>query len=78
MKEILHNIALIELVSFCNRNNIPPNGHNGEGSKVVKRGRGFIYDLVSATTGKMIASVQFHKHALPSVHAYAQTTADGR
>jgi hypothetical protein len=74
MKEILHNLALMGLVTFCKNNNIPPNGYKGEGTKVIKRRRVFIYDLVSATTGTVLASVQFHKNAIPSMHAYAQTT----
>lgn len=66
MKSILQNLALIELGRFCRENNISTNGPNGEGSIVVKRDRGYIYDLVTAKTWKPIASVRFHKSQVPT------------
>ena len=47
MKTILLNLALIELNRFCREHGIPANGPTGDGSHVVKRPRGFTYDLVS-------------------------------
>jgi hypothetical protein len=72
MKDMLQNLALIDLINFCKQNNIPPNGHGGEGSRVVKRERGFVYELVSATTGKPIVSVRFYKHQTPTHEVFAQ------
>jgi hypothetical protein len=66
MNSILLNLALINLTRFCTERGIPANGPNGEGSRVVKRGRGFTYDLVSATTGKPFVTVCFHKSQVPS------------
>lgn len=74
MKTTLLNLALIKLNRFCIDQGIPVNGPNGEGSHVVKREQGFIYDLVSATTGKPIASVTFHKSQVPTFQITTEPT----
>lgn len=66
MKKILHNLALLDLMRFCEENNIPTNGYNAEGTHCVKAGRGFTYNLVSDATKLPIASVTFHKSSVPT------------
>lgn len=64
MKQILSNLANIELVKFCKENGIKANGSDGSGSRVRYDGR-FKYSLVTGY-GKLIASVQFHKLQVPT------------
>jgi hypothetical protein len=62
MKDILSNLALIDLTNFCTEHGL----HSSEGSHLVKNGRGFTYTLVNHDTLKPIASVTFHKHQVPT------------
>lgn len=61
MKEILYNLGLIEATRFCKDNNI-----DCSGSYLVKRGRGYVYDLVRTMDGTLIVSVKFHKSQVPT------------
>ena len=70
MKAILLNLALIELNRFCKEQGIPANGPDGKGARVEKRARGFVYTLVSVTTGRPIVSVRFHKSQTPTHLVY--------
>jgi hypothetical protein len=60
MKDILFNLALIDLTKFCIDNDI-----DCAGSHLIKVGRGFKYALINDKTGKEIVSVLFHKHSTP-------------
>lgn len=62
MKDILFNLALIDLTNFCTEHNL----HGPEGSHLVKNGRGFTYTLVTHDTERPIASVTFHKMQVPT------------
>lgn len=61
MKEILQNLALLDLVNFCKTNGI-----DCSGTHLAKNGRGFKYSLVKYESGKAIASVSFNKSSVPS------------
>ena len=65
MKQILFNLALIDLNNFCKANGIKANGADGSGGRLVYDGR-FKYSLVTVSDGKLIASVQFHKNQVPT------------
>jgi hypothetical protein len=65
MKQILFNLALIDLNEFCAANGIKANGKDGSGSRLKYDGR-FKYSLVTVSNGKVIASVQFHKSQVPT------------
>ena len=65
MKAILLNLALRDLIQFCQDAGISANG-DGEGSNVQKIGRGFTYGLFGDVTGKLIATVTFHKNQVPT------------
>jgi hypothetical protein len=60
MKQILLNLARINLTNFALQNGI-----NCSGSRVVYDGR-FKYSLVSISDGKLLASVRFHKSSVPT------------
>ena len=59
MKQILDNLALIDLSNFCAGQRI-----NCSGSRLWYEGR-FKYSLVAAD-GTLLASVQFHKNQVPT------------
>ena len=61
MKEILQNLALINLCEFATKHKIDISG-----SHVVKNGRGYNYSLVKDETGRAILSVCFHKSSTPT------------
>lgn len=65
MKEILNNLALIDLTKFASQNGIKANGMDGSGSRLKYDGR-FKYSLITVSNGKLIASVQFHKNQVPT------------
>jgi hypothetical protein len=65
MKKILDNLALIDLTAFCRAHGIKANGADGSGGRLKYDGR-FKYSLVTVSNGKLIASVQFHKHQVPT------------
>jgi hypothetical protein len=65
MKDVLKNLANLDLINFCLDNNI-----DCSGSYCVKRGRGFTYDLISKKTCKRIVSVTFHKSSVPTHTIY--------
>jgi len=67
MKQILQNLAHIDLLTFCKAQGIDPSG-----SYAVKNGRGFKYSLVRETDGKAFVTVTFHKHQTPThyIHNY--------
>lgn len=65
MEKILLNLAMIELNKFCRAH--PEKVNCGTmGTKVVKHGRGFTYNLLTADTDRLIASVQFNKSSVPT------------
>ena len=61
MKNILLNLALIDLINFCKTNNI-----DCSGTHIVKNSRGFAYSLVRDNVGLAIVSVVFHKSSVPT------------
>ena len=61
MKEILSNIALIDLINFCKNNKI-----DCSGTHLAKNGRGFAYSLCRDTDGLAITTVRFHKSQVPT------------
>lgn len=61
MKEILSNLALIDLINFCKANNI-----DCSGTHLVKNGRGFKYSLCRDKDGLAIVTVLFHKSSVPA------------
>ena len=60
MKTILANLALIDLTRFCKASGI-----DCSGSHLKYDGR-FRYSLVTTASGKLLASVRFHKSSLPT------------
>lgn len=63
MKEVLQNLALIDLMNFCKENEI-----DYSGSYVKKMGRGFKYGLFR-NDGKFLVGVEFTKNSAPK-HIY--------
>ena len=61
MKEILSNLALIHLNDFCKSADIDISG-----THIIKRKRGFKYDLVKDNTKITIATVLFTKNTVPN------------
>ncbi len=61
MKQILFNLALIHLMKFCAAASI-----DCSGSHVEKAARGFQYNLIRDTDGKLLAAVTFHKSSVPT------------
>ncbi len=64
MKQILQNLALIDLINFCKTNNI-----DCSDTYVYKHYRCFTYSLINTTTKKEVATVTFHKSQVPT-HTY--------
>ena len=69
MKEILENMALIDLTEFCIEN-----GLDCSGSRLAKNGRGFKYSLVRITDGLAIATVSFSKNSVPSHYIHQEAS----
>lgn len=68
MKEILQNLALIDLINFCKENQI-----DCSGTKLVKNGlRGFKFTLVKIETGRSLVTVSFHKSQVPTHFIHKQ------
>lgn len=61
MKEILFNIALIETINFCKRNDI-----DCSGSHLEKAKRGYSYSLIKEETGKPLVIVTLNKRSVPT------------
>lgn len=61
MKEILLNLAMIDLNAFCAKSDI-----NYSGTYVVKLPRKFTYAMKKEETGKTIATVTFTKYCVPT------------
>lgn len=61
MKDILLNLALIDVMSFCKEQNI-----DCSGTHLVKDGRGFKYTLVKSLDGRALVTVTFHKSHVPT------------
>jgi hypothetical protein len=61
MKEILFNVALIDLTNYCTANNI-----DCSGSHLYKYPRRFTYALLKDETNKAIITVTFYKNRTPS------------
>ncbi len=61
MKQILQNLATIDLLTFCKENKIDPSG-----THVYKYPRRFEYALVRDETGRGIITVSFYKNSVPS------------
>ena len=62
MKEILANLALIDLNNYCTEHGL----HSPRGSHLTKSGRGFQYSLVENGTGRTLATVFFSKSQVPT------------
>jgi len=63
MKDIIENMALINLNNFGKENKIDiSNTH------LVKNGRGFKYSLVKNSDGLAILTICFHKMSVPTYH----------
>lgn len=60
MKEILENLALIDLIKFCKENKI-----DCSDTCLAKNGKGFKYSLIRNTDGRAIVTVSFSKHSVP-------------
>ena len=60
MKQILLNLALINLNEFCRKHCIDMSG-----THVIKETRGFKYHLIKDETKKKIATVLFTKNTTP-------------
>ena len=67
MKEILENLALIDLNKFCKEH-----WFDYSGTHLVKNGRGFCYSLVKENTGRAIVSVTFHKSSVPTYYVHRE------
>jgi hypothetical protein len=67
MREILENLALIDLINFCKDNNI-----DCSGTHLTKNGRGFKYSLVKDNNDRALVTVTFNKHSVPThyIHKY--------
>lgn len=61
MKEILENLALIDLTNFCR-----DNGIDCSDTHLTKNGRGFNYSLVQGIAGRALVTVSFSKNSVPS------------
>lgn len=70
MQQILHNMALIMLTTFCREHSI-----DCSGTYCVKNGRGFTYSLRADPYSRAvdplgpiveIASITFHKSSVPT------------
>jgi hypothetical protein len=61
MKDILHNLALIDTTEYCRDNNI-----DCSGTHLAKNGRGFRYSLVRNVDGRAVVTVTFHKNSVPT------------
>ena len=62
MKEILNNIALLNLLDYCKANGIDPSG-----THLIKYPRKFTYALLKgSTTGKTLVTVTYYKHQTPT------------
>jgi len=61
MKEILQNLALIDLINYCKTNNI-----DCSGTHLVKYPRRFTYAIVRDINGLSIATVTFYKSSVPT------------
>lgn len=66
MHQILSNIAMLDTINYCKANNIPANGYNGQGSRLVKYPRRWTYALVESDTGRAIVTVSYYKNRVPS------------
>ena len=65
MKEILANLALIDLNNLCKEEKL-----DCSGTHLMKDGRGFKYSLVKDKDSTVVASVVFHKHSVPTHYFY--------
>lgn len=61
MKEILQNLALIDMINFCKENKI-----DCSGTHLYKYPRQFRYALLKDETGKAVVTVTFHKNQVPT------------
>ncbi len=66
MKEILLNLALIDLCNFCKANDI-----DCSGTHIYKYPRRFTYALLKNETGRAIATVTFSKSAVPTHYKHS-------
>lgn len=63
MQKYLFNLALIETINFCKRNNI-----DASGSHLEKEKRGQHYHLIKDETKKTIANVIFYPSSVPKLY----------
>jgi negative regulator of genetic competence, sporulation and motility len=61
MKQILENLALIDLINFCKAQKI-----DCSGTHIYKYPRRFVYALLNDKTGKSVVTVTFHKSSVPT------------
>lgn len=60
MKEVLQNLALINCIDYCKKNNI-----DCSGTYIYKYPRRFTYALIKNGTSKTIITVSFYKDKVP-------------
>ena len=60
MKEILSNLAMLDLLQFCEQNAIDPSG-----THVYKYPRAQRYALVRDVDGRALVTVSFYKNQVP-------------
>lgn len=65
MQEIIKNLAHIDLMQFCYKNEIDPSG-----TFIKKSGRGYTYALMRISDNKPIVSVTFYKNQVPTHLVY--------
>ena len=61
MKQILLNLAMIDLINFCKQNKI-----DCSDTHTYKYPRKYMYSLLKNDTGRTLITVTFHKYAVPS------------
>lgn len=61
MKQILHNLALVDAINFCKEQNI-----DCSGTYLYKYPRRFTYALLRSKDGKAIVTTTFHKNQVPT------------
>ena len=66
MKQIIENLAMLDLIAFSKENAIDISG-----THLAKNGRGYSYSLVSDKTGETLVTVTFYGDRVPT-HTIAE------
>ncbi len=69
MKEVLQNLALIDLINFCNEHDI-----DCSGTHLYKYPRRFRYALVRQKDGLAILTTTFYKNQVPTHYVSSKVT----